>query len=190
VKRLFVAVDVDESTRDDIATVSLRLREKVSTAFTRARISWVPPDRLHLTLEFLGGVDDTAEPRVIAALAVPFSVPPFHLSFEGLGLFPSGGPPRVLWLGIADGLTQLRQLRADIRRRLADTAGPAEDFNPHLTLARFRDRVSRTELERIVAIRPVAGPSPIDRVTVYESHLSPRGPAYTKVTEALLTPCE
>ena len=188
-KRLFVAVDVDESTRAEIAALSTTLEDQVAATLNRTRITWVHTDRLHLTIEFFGDASDAIEQRVLTALAAPFSIAPFRLSFDGLGFFPRGGPPRVLWLGIAEGLTGLRALHGELRARLGDAAMPADDFNPHLTLARFRDRVSRLDVRGIAEAKAAAGPCSIDRVTLYESHLSPKGPTYTQVAQGLFAPC-
>ena len=172
-----------------IAAVGSRLKEQAVATLNRTRITWVDPDRLHLTLEFFGDAGEAIEQRVMTALAAPFSIAPFRLSFDGLGFFPRSGPPRVLWLGIAEGLTGLRALHGDLRARLGDAAMPADEFNPHLTLARFRDRVSRLEVKGMALMKAAAGPCSIDRVTLYQSHLSPKGPTYTQVAQALLTPC-
>jgi len=189
VKRLCVAVDVDESTRAEIAALSTTLKDQAAATLNRTRITWVHPDRLHLTIEFLGDASDAIEQRVMTALAAPFPIAPFRLSFDGLGFFPRGGPPRVLWLGIAEGLTGLRALHGELRARLGDAAMPADDFNPHLTLARFRDRVSRLDVRGIAEAKAAAGPCSIDRVTLYQSHLSPKGPTYTQVAQGLFAPC-
>jgi 2'-5' RNA ligase len=213
VKRLFFAVDLDESTRAAIATISAALRETMASGFpvrrsaqrdlsaearsakaeggSRTRMTWVHPDRLHLTVEFLGDVDEGVERRAMAALAEPILVMPFSLKFEGLGFFPPRGSPRVLWVGISDGMNELRRVHEALRGRLAIAArrtGPrTEPFNPHLTLARIRDRVPRAQLEEIGKMPALAGPCRIDRVTLYESRLSPKGPTYVALAVGLLT---
>jgi 2'-5' RNA ligase len=189
VKRLFAAVDVDDSTREAIARMGTVLRDTIARGSSRLRVTWVHPDRLHLTLEFLGDLDQAAEERARLALDEPIPVAPFALRFEGLGFFPDTGSPRVLWLGIADGVAELRQVHAELRRRLGDLARSEEQFNPHLTLARLRDRVPRQRLKEAVAMRACAGPCAIDRVTLYESRLSPKGPIYTRVADGLLKRC-
>jgi 2'-5' RNA ligase len=192
VKRLFIAVDVDERTRDEIGCISSNLRERLDP---RLRISWVRPDRMHLTLHFFRQADEGLERRLMTALAEPSREPAFHLSFEGLGFFPARGSPRVLWLGIRDGLVELRRLQKvlaerilvgrDLSRALPTKAD--QPFTPHLTLGRFRDRTPRAELKEIARIQASAGPCLIDRVTLYESRLSPAGPTYVQLAEMALT---
>src|SRR5262249_41285481 len=108
------------------------------------RASWVHADRLHLTLEFLGEVDEAVEGHARAALADPIAMPPFSLSLEGLGCFPRSGPPRVIWIGVGTGLEELRRAHAILRKRLGSIDLARDEFVPHLTLARIRDRMPRT----------------------------------------------
>jgi 2'-5' RNA ligase len=184
VKRLFLAVDIDESTREAIAHVSAGLRVRAEAR----RVTWVHPDRMHLTLHFMADADDELERRMLGALAQPIPMAPFNLSFNGLGVFPSSGPPRVLWLGIGAGLQDLHRVHDMIQQGLGVAGRPAERFTPHLTLARFRDRVPRRQIAEIAAIPASAGPCRIDRVTLYESRLSPAGPSYVPLGEAPLKP--
>ena len=192
-KRLFIAVDIDEATRAQVGRISTGLRDAIE-AQTRAcpersrGVSWVRPDRMHLTLHFFGSADGALEERVRGALAHPIAQPAFDVFFDGVGFFPERGSPRVLWLGVREGSEALRRLHAvlvglDSSRALPERTNEA--LTPHLTLARFRDRVPKAKLAEISGIPASAGPSRIDRVTLYESRLSP-GPAYIPLAEALL----
>jgi 2'-5' RNA ligase len=184
-KRLFLAVELDEATRIAVDDLSHQLRQDLRIQSV-GRTSWVSRDRMHLTLHFAGDADAAAERRLLDALAIPIPCSPFRLGFHGLGVFPERGSPRVLWLGIGDGLDDLLAVRRELTRRLGTTPGRPEAFHPHLTLARFRDRVPRGRLGEMSAFPVAAGPSPIDRVTLYESRLSPKGPAYAALAEAPL----
>jgi 2'-5' RNA ligase len=184
-KRLFMAVDVNEATRDGVDEISQALRRD-SRIQQAGRASWVSKDRMHLTLYFAADADASAERRALDALIAPIPQTPFKLSFHGLDFFPELGAPRVLWLGVSDGRDQLRAVHREISRRLDPRKCAPEPFHPHLTLARFRDRVARDSLAEITAFPAAAGPSPIDRVTLYESRLSPKGPTYTAIAEAPL----
>lgn len=183
-KRLFIAADVDDRTREQIGGISAALREAIGGSI---RASWVHPDRMHLTLHFFAAADPSLEQRIVAALAVPVNQAAFDVSFDALGFFPAHGSPRVLWLGIRQGVGELRRVQQLLHDGLC--LPPAEGaFKPHLTLARFRDRVSRARLAKIADIRASAGPCRIDRVTLYESRLSPKGSTYSKLAEAPLQP--
>jgi 2'-5' RNA ligase len=186
-KRLFIAVDIDETTREQVRGISMALREAIG----HTSVSWVRQDRMHLTLHFFGSADAALEARVRETLGRSNAGPPFDVSFEGLGFFPQRGSPRVLWLGVGAGLEQLRRLQRALVIRGESPAIPSHthgSFNPHLTLARVRDRVPRAKVSEIADIRASAGPARIDRVTLYESRLSPAGPTYVPLAEALLIP--
>lgn len=191
-KRLFVAVDLDERTRAAVAQIIAALGDRAPFAapdgLSRFRVTWVPADRLHLTVEFLGEVESDVEQRAAAVLGEPFAIAPFDLSFDGLGMFPESGPPRVLWLRVREGLAELKRLHVSLRERLSGAADSGDGFNPHLTLARFRHRARRSDLRGIAGMKAFAGPCPIDRVTLYQSRLSPSGPAYTALARAHLRP--
>ena len=180
-KRLFIAADINTATRGQIAALSRTVQESIATS---VKASWVHPDRMHLTLRFFGAADAVMEEEIRAALTAAIPMQPFDIFLEGLGMFPERGAPRVLWVGIRDGGGHLRRLHQQLQGLPGSSR---EAFTPHLTLARFRERVGRAELAELGRIRASAGPSRIDRVTLYESRLSPRGPAYLRLAEAPLT---
>jgi 2'-5' RNA ligase len=182
-KRLFVAVDVDDPTRDAVDHLSRALQQEAAIQ-NLGRASWVNRNRMHLTLHFVADADAGIERLMLDALEHPIPRSPFNLTFHGLGFFPERGAPRVLWLGISEGLDQLGAIHSELGRRLASRN--RESFHPHLTLARFRDRVPRARVEEMAAFPAAAGPSLIDRVTLYESRLSPKGPTYTALAQAPL----
>jgi len=182
-RRLFIAVDIDEATREQVGRISTDVRRAIEA---QAKASWVRPDRMHLTLHFFGSADAAIEGRVRGGLAQAISEDPFDLSFHGLGFFPERGSPRVLWLGVRDGLAELRRVHKDLERACGVSPAHEGPFTPHLTLARFSDRVPRTGIAKIADIPASAGPSRIDRVTLYESRFSGAGPTYVPLAKALL----
>jgi 2'-5' RNA ligase len=180
--RLFVAVDIDDRTRGGVARAIDVLRTALEAAQSSARVSWVAPDRLHLTLQFIGQVSEDTAAAIEARLGPPFELPAFEMRLGSIGTFPPGGRPRVVWLALDRGADALAALHEEVQRWLADVPFRRESraFSPHLTLARFKHGGTRVDVERIsrVALRP-AGGCTIDHVTLYQSRLSPRGPTYT-----------
>lgn len=135
--RCFVAVDLSDATRDAIAAAQARLRG----AAPNADLSWVNPAKLHLTLKFLGEVEEPSELR--PALAdVAAAHRPFALEAGGLGGFPSGVRPRVLWIGLRSGLREIGLLAADVERACQQKGFPldARPFRGHVTIARVRSQ--------------------------------------------------
>ena len=120
--RLFVAIDLPEELQDRIHRLQMPLRN----------FKWEPPERLHITLQFLGEQLDRRLPDLFEALeAVEFE--PFDLCCQGIGHFRSG----VIWLGIDDN-DALRRLQQQISSQLREAAfsGEGRRFHPHVTLGR------------------------------------------------------
>jgi 2'-5' RNA ligase len=180
--RLFVAVDVDAATREGAS----RFRDAVARKLPSAErgLRWVAPDNLHMTLRFIGEVD---EPRPIeAALAPPFDVPPFLMRWGGPAWIPAVDRPRVLVVRLDAGAAALASLAALVAARLeaAGVEPETRPFLPHLTLARVRDHAAREIARHRDAILAaggarVSGEVAVSAVALYESRLSPAGPAYT-----------
>lgn len=189
-KRLFVAVDLDERTRGIVADCIARLAQHLRHDRRVGRITWVRTEHLHLTLRFLGDVDDAQAASVQQALAEPLTTAGFDLSFEGVGMFPGTGRPRVVWLGVAAGLSELESLYREVEARLQLAAVPPEPrpFQAHLTLGRFRESTIRPDLRAGRLGDAVIGPCPVDHVTLYESRLSSSGPTYTAIGHATAGP--
>jgi len=150
------------------------------------RISWVRPDRMHLTLRFLGDVDDEPIAELGALLSDRYAgMAPFTLSVEGVGAFPNERRPSVIWAGVGPLDGGLRAVQQMAEQAARDVGLPAEKkpFHPHLTLARIRDRragaglTARLEAERAFA----GGEFPVGSVSLFSSELKPEGPIYRRL---------
>jgi 2'-5' RNA ligase len=187
--RLFVGVEVGPEVADAFAAVSGELRTRAASLAPRARITWVAPDRAHVTVRFIGHVDDVTAQAVRAALAPPIAVPPFDLTVCGVGAFPPSGAPRVVWAGLTEGGEGLSALEQEVSRRLDACGIPREEraYRPHLTLARVKEAGglrARTLLEGF-ADRAFAT-THVDAITLFESRLSPKGPTYVPLQQTAL----
>ena len=186
--RLFVAADLSEAVRQALAAEQARI--KAALGGSHASLRWVKPEHAHLTLVFIGNVDDARVPAVVDAIAADIDRPSFDATFEGAGVFPPRGAPRVLWIGISTGASELVELQRVITSRIAALALPIEDraFHPHLTLARWREsRPADRSRALAVAPRGAVACAHIDGATLYQSRLSPSGPTYTALARANLT---
>jgi 2'-5' RNA ligase len=188
--RLFVAVDLSEPARRAIEAEQRRIARALDP--DRSSLKWVDPRRMHVTLVFLGDVADADSTRIIAAMTPDVELEPFTLAFERLGVFPSRGAPRALWLGIGAGTTALAALQHAVAARLKPLTDALEDppFSAHLTLGRWRDG-RPSERARALALdrRETVTESAVDSVALYHSRLSSAGPTYTALARANLRPC-
>lgn len=186
--RLFIAVDLDDRARAAIAAEQNRIAAAVSDARTSVR--WVQPNHMHLTLMFLGELAEMQASAVADAVGRPVDAAPFHMTLQGLGVFPSDGAPRAVWIGVTEGATALVELHREIARRL-EAVGAALDsrpFQPHLTLGRWRRSRPSERRRALAASRPdVVARVEVSGATLYHSRLSSAGPTYTALARATLS---
>jgi len=182
--RMFVAVDLDDSTKAAIA----REQQMAWRLAAKAPIKFVNPEQAHLTLAFLADVPSLQCDRLIDAMHQPVEgIGPFQMTFGGLGVFPPRGAPRVLWLGVLEGTHQLIALQRAVAARLLGLGLPLEDrpFHPHLTLGRWR-QARPSDRPLLPDEARSTGATTVDRVTLYESRLSSEGPTHIARAHALL----
>jgi 2'-5' RNA ligase len=181
--RLFVAADLDDGAREAVFAAVARFRE-VSERDRRGStrgVGWVDARNLHLTLHFLGEVDEMRLPLLEDALAPALDLAMPRVGLGGWGVFPPRGAARVIWLGVTAGATTLASAHAELGRRLraAGIATESRPFSPHLTVGRVKTP-SGLHWNRLTAAAP---PSPVVEwnlraCTLFQSHLSPAGPTY------------
>lgn len=187
--RLFVGVDVGPEVAAAFARVSDELRAQAAKLAPRARITWVPVGRAHITVRFIGHVDAAKAQAIRNALAPSIAVPPFDLTVHGVGAFPPSGQLRVVWAGLTAGVEALAAIEQEVSRRLEACGIPREEhaYRPHLTLARVKEAGglrARTLLEGFTD-RAFAT-ARVDATTLFESRLSPGGPAYVPLERTAL----
>lgn len=184
--RTFVAVELEAPLRQALAQVQAALRSRLEqSAGSDIRIQWVKPESIHQTLKFLGDIPEDRVPDVQAVLArVAGGHSRFTVDVEGLGVFPDARAPRVLWVGLTAHIDALKQLAADIEAAL-DAIGfapEAKPFNPHLTLARIKERsrdVGRALSD--LAHDTKLGTLTVAAVSLMKSDLQRSGSVYTRL---------
>lgn len=177
--RLFVALPLAEDRRAHLAGLGMGMRG----------VRWVPAENLHITLRFIGEVDDDLARDIDAALA-EVTAPAFSLGVSGLGLFGTGSRLRVLWAGVerAPGLLLLKG-RVDAALRRLGLEGEGRAYTPHVTLARL-DRPDDHRLRAFVEgnALAVAERLAVDSFALFSSDLTRGGPVYTEEARYPLTP--
>lgn len=178
--RTFIAVELPDAARAALQAHIARL----SRALPRVRFQ--PPDSLHLTLAFLGELDDERlDAATQAAIAAASTAPPFTLMVAGLGIFGPPSAPRVLWCGVGGDVPTLLRLQDALADRLEAAGFPRErrPFAPHLTLARFKQPLDPAAPQRLSAIlaNPSVAKTPftVDSLSVMKSELLRPAARYT-----------
>ena len=188
--RLFVALEPTEAVRRRISAAVAALRRAGGRAASDVR--WLPPENVHLTLQFLGAVPHARVAGVTAAVAAcaAAAAGPLSLEVRGAGGFPNARRARVVWLGLAGDVAALAALVQDLGRRLAPLGFAPEEraFSPHLTVGRAREARGSPGLAG--ALAEVAQEDGIawraGELVLFESHLSPKGPRYEALARAPL----
>lgn len=177
--RTFVAIPLS----DEVSRKAIRLIERLR--HPGDGIKWVPTDNLHLTLKFLGEVDNTEVPAVCQVIQdVCDDREPFELHFAGTGGFPTLQRPRVLYAGIQDQSGSLTEIVSELEIGYADLGFKREsrDYTPHLTLGRAKGGRGRASEELIDRLRSEEqlefGSMVVDTVHVIASFLDKQGPTY------------
>ena len=193
--RLFIALPLTSSAQATLGAVQQDL------AGTHASVRCPAPENIHLTLKFIGDVEDAAvAPIKDVVETVARETEAFEWELSSLGTFPQKEFPRVVWVGVGAGTDPIATLADRMEEQLAPLGIARADrpFSPHITIARIRThrqrgRAKNEEREirgavtrlRLPPCDPLAG----DAVILYRSQLSPGGARYTAlVTAPLRTP--
>jgi 2'-5' RNA ligase len=181
--RLFVAVDPPAEARTHLDQALGQLRGACGEP------RWIPPERWHLTLLFLGLVAGSDVPGLRAALgAVVVGTAPFALRIAGAGRFGVGRRPQVFWAGLEGDVGALAELAGRLRSAVRPLGLAVEDrpFRAHLTVGRWRRGVP-ADPDLPVRLAGYRGPGwPVTEVALLESHLGPR-PRYETVAAFPIT---
>jgi 2'-5' RNA ligase len=182
--RLFVAVEISAMVVAAASALRDLLRRRAEQLAPHARITWIPAERLHITVRFIGNTDDASATAIRSVLEPALTVRAFDLTLSGIGAFPRTGAPRVLWTGVGTGSDSLAAVEREVTTRLQQVGvGPEpRDYRPHLTLARIRDADGLTSSRLCDGLaEQIVGTTRVEAITLFESRLSPKGPAYLAV---------
>jgi 2'-5' RNA ligase len=179
--RVFIAIDISDQIRKALGDLQSELQSKADIKKSDAK--WVKPDSIHLTLKFLGEIEDKQLADVCNIVKdVAGRHENFELSVESVGCF-GGKSARVVWVGAGEGSENLLQLAKDLQQQFALAGWPAEqrEFAGHMTLCRVKNSQAGVKLAQMAKdyehLR--LGAILADSVRVYQSQLTPSGPIYT-----------
>lgn len=186
--RTFIAVDLSQAVRDALTAEIARL--------TRALPSprWVNPAGMHLTLAFLGELDDAQlSEATAAAVEAARQSHPFTLRLGATGTFGGQRSPRVLWVGVGGDVPQLVALQRELAEALESRGFPHEErpFSPHLTLARIKGPLPPAELAKLPQALAASVPAiswSVNELLVMKSELAHPAARYTPLQRIALGP--
>lgn len=171
-KRLFVAIDLPESTRQLLAALDPHVRG----------VRWTDPAQMHLTLSFLGDVPDEPDLALREKLSV-IEFGAFFLSIVGVGTFSAKGAPKIIWIGVGKAHPHLFQIYKRVQEAALAVGLEPElrPWHPHITIARCRN-VSAQSLRKFLQANAEfdAGMIRVEAFHLYSSKLTPAGPIHTR----------
>jgi 2'-5' RNA ligase len=185
--RTFVAIELDPEVRQAVVDVQTTLKRDLGS-LPGARPQWVRPESLHLTLKFLGEIEEDSLPDVLVALRVAAKRRSgFSLGVRGIGVFPDARAPKVVWAGLVGDLDALTALALAVEEALIPAGIPPEGrpFKPHLTLARIKD--GSREIGKALAAngflesRLDMGSMQVREIALMKSDVRPSGSVYTRL---------
>lgn len=208
--RAFIAIELPEEIKQALGQLQQKLKA------TGADAKWVAPENIHLTLKFLGEINDTQLAKINAILdETARQNNPFQLRINSIGVFPkmelricegdirrspddtSGrrrmDSPKVIWVGVDKGDAESKKIVAQLEEKIAQIGIPKEkrEFSSHITIARVRSSLNREKL--IQGLNNSAGYFLNDnlqfntaKITLFKSILTPKGPVYEVQAEASL----
>ncbi|HXV67780.1 MAG TPA: RNA 2',3'-cyclic phosphodiesterase [Nitrospira sp.] len=198
--RAFVAVELDDALRAQFSQLLQDLQRRLGLDRAKdVRVSWARPGSVHLTLKFLGDIDE----RLVESLheAVTRFAPShsaIHIPLERIGAFPHGQQPRVLWVGPSESWEQsedaerLAALHQAVDGCCRSFGVPPDHrpLSPHMTLARVKGgerSVGQALLRSGVLGSPLSLRLTVTSLVLMKSELRPTGSIYSKLWEVLLS---
>jgi len=186
--RTFVAIELS----DQIKTYLNKIQNQLRTS--GADIKWVEPENIHLTLKFLGEIDDKKLAKVVEILkATAADGFEFYLRLASLGAFPNLNSPRVIWVGLDQGDKETKEIAETLEDKLAEIGIPEENrsFSSHITIGRSRSGLNRIKLTPLLKdLSNIPGEEnlrfKVTKITLYKSTLTPKGPVYEALKEVSL----
>lgn len=183
--RCFVGIALEPVLREQVVSTARMLNDSDPSWQSE---KWVAEENLHVTVRFLGEVEEDALAGLVHAVGCEIDAcAPFELRAHRIVARPSGGRCRMLWLGCDDPLGSFRALAAAVARAtaIAGAEGDSRVQTPHVTLCRAR-RPKRFAASALLHVNDVLSGEPIKMsvaaVSLFSSRLAPRGPEYRIVT--------
>jgi 2'-5' RNA ligase len=184
--RTFIALDPGKTIRDRLVAL------QESLARSGPEVKWVESENLHITLLFLGEVDERAVLDVCRAVGRRCQeILAFTVAVEGVGSFGNPRRPRTVWVGVGEGAEEVKGLHAALEEVLLELGcyrREERQFTPHITLGRVKQDGSSDDLATALQRKSdwQAGAVEVREVLVMSSELTPQGPIYTVLSRAPL----
>ncbi|HKQ73008.1 MAG TPA: RNA 2',3'-cyclic phosphodiesterase [Blastocatellia bacterium] len=182
--RTFIAIEIPSEIKSALTALQNELRR------AGADVNWTKPENFHLTLIFLGEVDERRIGEVeTVCVDSAREFRPFALSLGATGVFPNSRQPRVLWAGLSGEIEKTAELKRRLEEKLEQIGFEREgkEFQPHLTIGRMKSNRKTRELLALADLRPLPALSfTVSDIVLMRSELHPTGARYSTIARASL----
>jgi 2'-5' RNA ligase len=182
--RTFIAIEIPAEIKTALSGLQTELRR------AGADVSWTKPENIHLTLKFLGEIEEKLVgeiERVCVEISAQFQ--PFALDLNRTGVFPNARQPRVLWAGLSGEIEKAVEIQRRLDERLMTIGFDREEksFRPHLTIGRVKsNRKTRELLAMADSYQLPRLAFGVKEMVVMKSELHPAGARYTVLARAVM----
>lgn len=183
--RVFIAIGLPDDLKDRLSESAARL-EPLGEG-----VKWVHRDLMHVTLAFLGEIAPAFLQHINSAVQkVCETSPRFSCEVSGYGFWGTKRNPTTVWAAVSmpPELEQLQERLSKAVKKFGFTVD-TENFRPHITLGRCRESCRNRRLIEAMDTDENAefGQLAVNKVTIYESRLGPKGPVYRTLMKFPLT---
>ena len=185
--RTFIAIELPNEIKNSLS----RLQEELKAS--QADVKWVKPENIHLTLKFLGEIDDKKLEKITKIIFdIAKEKNKFQIRISSLGTFPKIDFPRVIWVGVDIGDKETKGIAEELEEKIAKIGIPKEDrpFSSHITIGRTRSSLNRENLVRDLKNKAELSGEKLEfyatSITLFQSTLTPHGPIYEALKETNL----
>lgn len=184
--RTFIAIELPQQIKDRLSELQALFKN------SGADVKWVNPKDIHLTLKFLGEVDEEKSLKIAGVIEnIAKASRQFEISLSSAGAFPKIEFARVIWIGIAKGDLETKTLAKELDERLEKLGIAKEErpFSSHITIGRVRSSLNKDKL--IKALKEAEGyfsgkdiGFEVTKITLFKSTLTSGGAVYEALKEA------
>lgn len=187
--RTFIAIELPAQIQDKLSELQTLLKK------SGADVKWVEPKNIHITLKFLGEIDEDKSVKITGIIEdIAERSKQFHISLSSLGAFPKIEFARVIWVGIDKGDKETKALAKELEEKFEKLEIHKEErlFSSHITIGRVRsplnkDKLAKTleEMENYFSGKNIE--FNVTRISLLKSTLGSSGPIYEPLKEANIT---
>jgi len=182
--RLFIALPLTKEIEEALGKIIFVLKQK------SGRVKWVAPKNIHLTVKFLGEVNENKIDSIKSSIqTIALKYQRVDCTIDAIGGFPNLSRPRVIWAGLTGQVQVLENIVHDVEEETFKLGFPKEEkrFTPHLTLGRIKENYGLDDLVSYIKTYQMESLNcPISTLSLFKSTLTPAGPIYDRLLEAEL----